>query len=382
MYSISDYGSMIADGVRMDAYVQALRQAVKPGSVVLDLGTGTGIFAMLACQLGARRVYAIEADDSIQVARETAADNGLAERIEFIQNLSTRVTLPEPVDVIVSDLHGVLPLFQQLISSIADARDRFLAPGGILIPQCETLWAAVVEAPELYSKHVIPWDDNTHALDLRAARRVVTNTWRKGRVDLEQLLVEPECWAKLDYNVVKDPNVSAEMTWTAMREGTAHGLSLWFDTVLAEGVSFSNAPGKTQTIFGNAFFPLSTPVMLAAGDTVSVAVRADLVGEDYIWCWNTRILDQGRSDQVKAQFKQSTFFGALLSPAQLQKRADSHIPKLNEEGQIDQFILSLVDGQTSLEEIARRVSGRFPSRFIKWQDALTRAGELLPKYTR
>jgi protein arginine N-methyltransferase 1 len=150
---------------------------------------------------------------------------------------------------------------------------------------------------------------------------------------------------------------------------------------LAEGVSFSNAPGTTEAIYGNAFFPLSTPVTLAAGDTVSVAVRADLVGEDYIWCWNTRILDQGRSGQVKAEFKQSTFFGAPLSPARLHKRAASHTPKLNEEVQIDQFILSLVDGQTSLEEIARRVSSTFPDRFIKWQDALTRAGKLLLKYS-
>mgnify|MGYP001184895145 CR=1 FL=1 len=73
---------MIADRVRMDAYVRALRQAVVPGSVVIDIGTGTGIFAMLACQFGARRVYAIEPDDAIQVAREIAAANGFADRID------------------------------------------------------------------------------------------------------------------------------------------------------------------------------------------------------------------------------------------------------------------------------------------------------------
>ncbi|MDH3444335.1 MAG: 50S ribosomal protein L11 methyltransferase, partial [Deltaproteobacteria bacterium] len=56
MYSIFDYGSMIADHVRMDAYARALRRAVTADSVVLDIGTGTGIFALLACQFGARRV--------------------------------------------------------------------------------------------------------------------------------------------------------------------------------------------------------------------------------------------------------------------------------------------------------------------------------------
>ena len=59
MYSLSTYGDMIADQPRMDAYLQALRQTVKPECVVADIGTGTGIFALLACKFGARRVYAI-----------------------------------------------------------------------------------------------------------------------------------------------------------------------------------------------------------------------------------------------------------------------------------------------------------------------------------
>src|SRR6266498_2113357 len=111
MYSVFEHGWMIANKVRTDAYAQALRQTVKPGSVVLDLGTGTGIWALLACQFGAHKVYAIEQSDVIQVAREIAAANGYSERIEFIQELSTRVTLPEKADVLVSDVRGMLPLF-------------------------------------------------------------------------------------------------------------------------------------------------------------------------------------------------------------------------------------------------------------------------------
>src|SRR5580765_20177 len=102
MYRVVDYGDMIADAVRMDAFVAALRGAVTPGCVVVDIGTGTGIFALLACSLGARRVYAIERNDTIEVARTIAAANGLSDRIEFRQALSTAVTLPEPADVIVA----------------------------------------------------------------------------------------------------------------------------------------------------------------------------------------------------------------------------------------------------------------------------------------
>jgi protein arginine N-methyltransferase 1 len=379
VYRIYDYGSMIADRVRTDAYAQALRQVVTPESVVLDIGTGTGIWALLACQFGARQVYAIESTDAIQVAREIAAANGYAERIEFIQDMSTRVTLPEQADVIVSDMHGVLPLCEQNLPSLIDARRRLLVPGGTMIPQVETLWVGVVEAPELYHRHITPWDGNRYYLDMRPALRIMTNTWLRGRATTQQLLVEPRCWATLDYATLESPDVRGEVSCTATRAGIAHGLSVWFDATLAEGVCFSNAPGAPELIFGR---PWSKPVIIAVGDTVSVALQANLVGDDYVWSWGTCILKQGHPGQIKVSFKQSTFFGVPLSPTRLRKRADSHVPTLNEDGQIDQFILALMDGETSLGQMASRVLERFPTRFAKWHDALTRVGDLSQKYSR
>ena len=135
MYTISEYGNMYMNEARMNAYAAALRDAVTPNSVVLDIGAGTGIFALLACRYGARRVYAIEPDDAINLARESAAANGYSDRLTCIQSLSTKVALPERADVIISDMGGMLPLFEQHIPAIIDARDRFLAPGGALIAQ-------------------------------------------------------------------------------------------------------------------------------------------------------------------------------------------------------------------------------------------------------
>src|SRR5262252_9028942 len=104
MYSLAGYGSMVADRVRVDAYAQALRKTVRSGSVVVEIGTGPGIFAVLACQLGAGKVYAIEPSEIIQVAREVAAANGCAGKIEFFEQLSDRVVLPVRADIILSDL--------------------------------------------------------------------------------------------------------------------------------------------------------------------------------------------------------------------------------------------------------------------------------------
>src|ERR1044072_3779806 len=148
MYSLHFYGQMLADASRMEAYAAALRRTVNRDSVVMDLGCGPGVFALLACKLGARRVYAVEPDNVILLAREAAAANGCAERIEFFEKLSTQITLPEPGTIIVSDVRGLLPFYQQNIQSLIDARQRLLAPHGVLIPRRDILWAAAVEAPE------------------------------------------------------------------------------------------------------------------------------------------------------------------------------------------------------------------------------------------
>jgi protein arginine N-methyltransferase 1 len=382
MYSIAGYGKMIADRRRMDAYEWALRWAIKPGSVVLDIGTGTGIFALLACRLGAGRVYAVEPSDAMQVAREIAAANGCADHIRFIQDRSTRVSLPEQAQVIVSDLRGVLPCFEHHLTSIADARRRLLAPGGVLIPRCDTLWAAVVEAPELYRQMEAPWEDNRFGLTMQVARRIAINTWCKARVAPEQLLVEARCWATLDYTTLESPDVHAEVNWTAERAGTAHGMCIWFDATLADGIGFSNAPGSPELIYGHVFFPWAAPVALAVGDGISATLRADLVDDNYVWGWDTRVLDQGDPGRIKADFKQSTFFGVPLSPAQLRKRAAGHVPVLDEDGQIDRQVLAMMDGKLSLGEIAQRIVDLFPARFAVWREALTRVGELSKKYSR
>ena len=114
----------------MQAYSEALRRTVRPGSVVVEIGTGPGVFAVLACQLGASRVYAIEPDPIIQVAREIAAVNHCADRIEFIEDISTRVELPSRADVIFSDMRGVLPLLTRIFRPSLTPGAVFWRPAG------------------------------------------------------------------------------------------------------------------------------------------------------------------------------------------------------------------------------------------------------------
>lgn len=379
MYSVDAFGSMIADQVRMSAYVQALEKHVKPDSVVLDIGTGTGIFALLACRFGARKVYAIEPNEAIQVARELAAANGYADRIEFIEDLSTRVTLPEKANVILADLRGVLPLYDHNLPTMLDARTRLLAPGGVMIPQRDSLWVALVSATDLYEPYVKPWEEQSYGLNTQAARRIVINSWGANRAKPEQLLTSPQLWTEIDYTNITDLNAQGELTWTMKQAGTAHGFCLWFDTVLTDGIGFSNAPGGGAKVYGSAFFPLNEPIDLELEDQVILRLRADLVSDDYIWSWNTLV--KSADDSLKAEFKQSTFFSAAISPKQLRKQADNYVPRLNEDGLLDKFILSLMGSGKTHGEIARLVAEQYPHRFHDWRAALTHVAKLATQYS-
>jgi protein arginine N-methyltransferase 1 len=311
MYTLTDYGHMMADRVRMDPYAYALKKAVYPDSVVLDIGTSIGIHALLACKFGARKVYAVEPNEVIDLAQRLALENGYADRITFIHDLSTNITLPEPADVIVSDLRGTLPLFDQHIPSIIDARQRHLAPQGILIPQKDRLWVAVVENPAIYHSLLRPWD-NPYGLDMALARQMVLKEWQQDDTDLihpSDLLTQPTNWALLDYNTIDHPDVSSgEIVQKTMRDGTAHGLLLWFDAELSEGIGFSNAPQNKRVadVYGRGFFPFLKPLPIASGDTIQLTIQANLTMEGYRWRWQTTVYSQDRKDLIKAEFDQAT----------------------------------------------------------------------------
>jgi protein arginine N-methyltransferase 1 len=379
VYSIADFGRMIADETRTNAYARALQAVVRSDSVVVDIGAGTGILSLLACRCGARKVYAVEPSDAIAVAKEIAQVNGLGDRIEFIQAMSIDVTLPERADVIVSDLHGVLPLFEQYLTSIIDARQRFLTPRGALIPARECLSAAVVEAPRLYDRLVRPWSLERTGFDMTAARRIVTNTWEKAEVDPDQLISEPARWATIDYSTVQSPDVSGMVTGRARRDAVGHGLIVWFDAVLHDGVGLSNAPGQPTLIYGAGFLPFSSAVDLKVGDSIAVSLQASLIGTDYIWGWDTTVRRDGLTKPV-VRLCQSSFRGAPLSSTRLRKRAHDHVPTLDVDGQIDLFVLQAMNGSAALEEIARALLARFPDRFKSEKKALTRVADISEKY--
>lgn len=381
-YSIASYGSMIEDERRTAPFVDALRQAITPGSVVLDIGTGTGIFALLACRFGAARVYAVEADaPALEMARRCAASVADSGRITWIQGLSTHVDLPERADVVVGDLHGTLPFFKGNIESMIDARKRHLKPGGRLLPARDTLYAVPAHAPHEYARIRSPWQQNAYDIDLSAAVPLLVNSWTRARKEPaqpEDLLADPERWGVVDYTSTDTADLDDTLTWKVDRAGTMHGLYVWFDGDLGEGFGYSNAPTLPELVYGRGFFPLEQPVEVAVGDEVRTRLAVRLFKGTHLFRWETCVT--AADGTRKARFEQSTFKSQPTSVADLRRSGADHVPVLNADGRVAMAVLDAMARGERLGKIAESLLAGFPERYRTLAQALDEVARLSQKY--
>ena len=378
-YQITSYGEMITCEPRMSAYAEALRRAITPGCSVIDIGAGSGIFSLLACQYGAGSVIAIDPDDSVEVLRASAATNGFSDRISVLQGISTDYVGPK-VDVIISDLRGCLPLFEQHIPSIVDARERLLAPGGHLIPARDRLFAALVHDPEFYRPCIEPWLRNEFGIDLSDGHRFAVNNWRKASFSPIDLMAAPQEILQLDYALITGPNISVEFWLTPESSGDAHGFLVWFDAELSPGIGYSNAPGEPEQVYGQTFFPFERPFTLAEGDRIAINLRANLIEGSYVWSWTSKLWRDG-APSAELGFRQSTFLGRNLLPDKLARQLPTFVPLPVPAHDVDRHCLSLFDGDASLGEIAEAMATRFPDDFKGYTKALTHVTRLSERYT-
>lgn len=361
-YTMEEYARMLADPVRAPAYLAAVRESVRPGMVVADVGAGPGVLGIYAATLGARRVFLVEPHASVNAARALALENGVADRVEVIRAPSTAIELPERADVIVSDLRGVTPFHGRHLDAAADMRRRLLGPGGVCIPRRDRVFAALVEDDALYARTAGAWAALPTTLVHDSLDALMANGWFRARTTGAQLLSEPAPFVTLDYDCPAPP-LQASWEMRATRDGIAHGLALWFDSDLTDGIALSNAPTAPPALYGQAFFPLRPTFVLRRGDRLCVELRAVLAGDDYAWTWSARD-DAGRAA------RHSTLQSLPLDPTALALRSERRAPHRSLDGEILRTLLDAADGRATFGHLAARLHQQFGERFPTAQSAL------------
>jgi protein arginine N-methyltransferase 1 len=382
---LDEHRQYLSDRTRVSAFRQAVGEVVKPGDVVLDLGAGTGVLGLLACRAGARRVYAIDAGEVIELARELSGANGFQDRMVFIKGMSTRVDLPERVDVVLADQIGSFGFEAGLLEYFNDARERFLKPNGVMIPSRLELYVAPVECQEL-ADQVEFWNDSPAGFDFRPARLLAANTSYPAKFGPDHLLGGPALLASLDLSMTTPPALHLQAGVATTRGGTLHGIGGWFSAQLSKSICMSNSPLAMNPINRrNLFLPIDRPTVLRKGDHVRVMIH--ILPSEGVVIWNLEIWgeDEKRTDQPqglrKVCFSHSTLQGMLISQENLQRTQPNTIPKLSAWGEAQRSVLTLCDGQRALSEIEQEVYRRHHRLFDSLGKAEAFVAKVMARYS-
>ena len=272
---------LLLDKVRTSAYRDAIRRVVTADSVVLDIGTGSGILGFFACEAGARRVFAIEDQHSADLAMFLTKHLGLTDRMTVIHDRSTNIELPEPADILVTETLGAFGFEERILSSVINARKRLLRPGATIIPQRVELFVVPVELPVIFDRHISCWQRSPYGLDFSPLAMFASNVIYVANIESSAFLASPARIISCDMATAESADVSGRVQFEAARSGVLHGFGGWFRATLAEDVVLSNE--LPMTSWSHAFLPLERPQSIDAHTPIDLTVETS---DGKAWRWS------------------------------------------------------------------------------------------------
>lgn len=226
--------SLLRDEVRNAAFYEALKSRVSEQTTVLDIGAGSGIWAIAAARLGAKRVVAVESDEvMIPVLHAHIFENGVAHRVEIVHGNSLQIELAEKFDVIISETIGNQAFEENIAAVMLDARRRYLADGGAIIPQKVALVAAPARVEDDFDlPRGVPLEvSGISSLTLNLTSNLTDKT-------AVEMLGETRALCALDLReIMEQPDLTnLSGSWELNDISRANAVVLWTQTELTEGV--------------------------------------------------------------------------------------------------------------------------------------------------
>jgi type I protein arginine methyltransferase len=340
--ALEEHHSYLSLAHRAELYHAAIVQALSPGDTVADLGCGFGVLGLYCLEAGASQVWGIDSTDAIDIAAQTTARMGYAERYNCLHERSFRAQLSEPVDLLICDHVGHFGLDYGIIAMLEDARRRLLKPGGRIIPQAIALQIAGVASPLARNK-LDAWQREPVPPAYAWLASYAANTKHVVSFSPDDLATKPVALGRVDLATDSPAVLSFAASLEVTANGALDGLGGWFACELAPGVTMTNAPGAPERIDrSQVLLGFEVPLAVIAGDTIAVTVK--FRHEDGILAWSAH---NPRTDQ---RARQSTWASLPLS-ASARLGASTKAQQLSTAGRARAALLALIDGARTGSEI-------------------------------
>jgi protein arginine N-methyltransferase 1 len=306
MFPLPAHLRMLDDKIRVEAYRKAIFQTVRKGDLVVDIGAGTGILAFFALQAGARKVYAIEKEPIIEVAKKTAKENDF-DRICFIHNDSRQTQLPERVDIIVTETVGCFGIDEGITEILHDAQNRFLKNDGKIIPRALSVQAVPVF---FNAQHPLDFLEKPfHGIQSSYLRQLaVNNTYGLDSVSSDhlQLLATPAKIFETEFQGCKPVSFPVRMdtSFTITQKSECHGICVFPEIHLSEGINITlfKDDRLLTSNWGVSFFPITRKISLFHNERLSFYLT---LTEKNGFIWRNVV----RRDDKKEEYTQLSVFG-------------------------------------------------------------------------
>jgi len=265
--------AMLNDEERNSAYERALNKVVTDKSVVLDIGSGSGLLAMMAARAGAKSVVSCEMNPTIaELARETVQLNGYADRIKIINkksmDLKIGADMPEKANLLVTEIVDCGFAGEGIVPAIMHAKSSLLTEDARIIPRAATIQAIVVESKRLQNLNYV---NSSCGFDISPFNKYATPEYfpvRLGAFDYVELTDPFEA-----FHFVFDgpPITSVEniIDVPCKKDGLCHAIIFWFTLHLDDENSTSNKIGNT-THWTQAMESFNQALLVREGESIRI----------------------------------------------------------------------------------------------------------------
>jgi protein arginine N-methyltransferase 6 len=232
---------------------------------------------MFCVHAGAKKVYAVEASSMAEQARLVITANSMQDKIIVIQEKVENVTLPEQVDIIVSEWMGYMLLYESMLTSVLAARDKFLKPGGVMLPESAQLFIALFSDSECYDESVEFWDSvkERYKVDMSVLKpysiECLTKRVHVESVDGEHVMSRPAEICNLKLNSVNSSqleHVTNSFSMECFGDTSLHGFVTWFNVSFPDDSALSTSPYHPSTHWQQSVIYFDKPLNVKLGDNI------------------------------------------------------------------------------------------------------------------